>query len=75
MSTTALVSALPAAGGAEVQVGADRWGVTARELDDGPERDECSSLAPAVYPGFDSYPRFTERRIPVAMLERRATNS
>jgi deazaflavin-dependent oxidoreductase (nitroreductase family) len=66
---------LMAAGGAEVQVGAERWAVAARELDDGPERDECWSLAAAVYPGFDSYQRFTERQIPVAVLERRAADS
>lgn len=46
---------LMAAGGAEVQVRADRWSVAARELEDGSERDECWSLAAAVYPGFDSY--------------------
>jgi deazaflavin-dependent oxidoreductase (nitroreductase family) len=63
---------LLAAGGAEVQVGADRWAVAARELDDGPERDECWSLAADVYPGFDSYQRFADRQIPVAVLERRA---
>ena len=62
---------LLAAGGADVQVGADRWRVAARELDDGPERDECWTLANAVYPGFDSYQGFTDRRIPVAVLERR----
>jgi deazaflavin-dependent oxidoreductase (nitroreductase family) len=62
---------LKAAGGAEVQVGSDRRAVTCRELDDGPERDECWSLARAVYPGFDSYQGFTDRRIPVAVLERR----
>ena len=63
---------LLAAGGAEVQVGADRWTMAARELEDGPERDECWSLAAAVYPGFDSYRQFTERRIPAAVLKRRA---
>ena len=63
---------LIAAGGADVQVGADRWSVAARQLDDGPERDECWTLANAVYPGFDSYQRFTDRQIPVAVLERRA---
>lgn len=63
---------LLAAGGAEVQVGADRWSVAARELESGPERDECWSLAAAVYPGFDSYRGFTDRRISVAVLERRA---
>jgi F420H(2)-dependent quinone reductase len=61
------------AGGAEVQVGADRWSVAARELEDGSERDECWSLAAAVYPGFDSYQRFTDRQLPVAVLERRAS--
>ena len=63
---------LMSAGGGEVQVGADRWSVAARELEDGSERDECWSLAAAVYPGFGSYQRFTDRRIAVAVLERRA---
>jgi len=62
---------LIAAGGGDVQVGGDRWHVTVRELADGPERDECWSLATTVYPGFDSYQRFTDRQIPVAVLERR----
>ena len=61
---------LIAAGGGEVQVGPDRWSVVARELEDGAERDECWSLAVAVYPGFDSYQGFTDRRLPVAVLER-----
>ncbi len=59
---------LMAAGGGQVQVGADRWPVTARELPAGPERDECWSLATAAYAGFDSYQTFTERTIPVAVL-------
>ena len=62
---------LMVAGGGEVQVGAERWAASARELDDGPERDECWRLANAVYPGFDSYQRFTARQLPVAVLERR----
>lgn len=66
---------LLAAGDAEVQVGADCWSVVARELHDGPERDEAWSLAAAVYPGFDSYQRFTGRQIPVAVLERRGDRS
>jgi pimeloyl-ACP methyl ester carboxylesterase len=37
-----------------------------------PERDAAWSLAATVYPGFDSYQRFTDRQIPVAVLERRA---
>lgn len=61
---------LMAAGGGEVQVGSDRWSVTARELPEGPERDECWSLATTVYAGFDSYRTFTDRTIPVAVLTR-----
>jgi F420H(2)-dependent quinone reductase len=64
---------LMAAGGGEVQVGGERWSVSARELEDGAERDQCWSLAAAVHPGFDSYRRFTDRRLPVAVLERRGT--
>ena len=63
---------LMAAGGADVQVAAERWSVKARELEPGPERDECWTLASAVYPGFDSYQGFTSRPIPVALLERSA---
>jgi deazaflavin-dependent oxidoreductase (nitroreductase family) len=62
---------LMAAGGGHVQVGADRWRVVARELRNGPERDECWALAVARYPGFDAYQTYTDRRIPVAVLERR----
>jgi F420H(2)-dependent quinone reductase len=58
---------LLAAGGADVSVAGDRWSVAARELEHGSERDECWSLAAAVYPGFDSYQRFTDRQIPVAV--------
>ena len=63
---------LMAAGEAEVQVGADRWGVSARELDDGTERDECWSVATTAYRDFASYQELTDRRIPVAVLERTA---
>ena len=62
---------LVAAGGGHVQVGADRWRVQARELPEGPERDECWGLAVARYPGFEAYQTYTERRIPVAVLKRR----
>ena len=61
---------LMAAKGGIVQVGPDRWAVTARELDDGPERDECWRLAATAYPGFDDYQRFTDRKLPLALLER-----
>jgi deazaflavin-dependent oxidoreductase (nitroreductase family) len=61
---------LMAAGGGTVQVGAERCAVTARELEDGPERDECWRLAAKVYPGFDAYQTFVDRTIPLALLER-----
>lgn len=61
---------LMAANGGTVQVGPDRWAVTARELDDGLERDECWRLAAKVYPGFDAYQTFVDRTIPVAVLEK-----
>ena len=61
---------LMAAHGGTVQVGAERWAVTARELEDGPERDECWRLAAKVYPGFDAYQTFVDRTIPLALLER-----
>ena len=64
---------LMAAEGADVQVGGDRWSVTARELADGAERDACWALATAAYAGFDSYQTFTDRTIPVAVLTRRAS--
>ena len=61
---------LEAAGGAHVEIGAERWPVTFRELEDGPERDECWKLATAGYPDFDSYQELTDRRIPVGLLSR-----
>ena len=61
---------LMAAGGGTVQVGPDRWPVTAREVNDGAERDECWKLATKLYPGFDAYQTFTARKIPLAVLER-----
>ena len=61
---------LMAAGEAHVEVGGERWAVTARELDDGPERDQCWQLATTAYPDFDTYQELTDRRIPVAVLSR-----
>jgi deazaflavin-dependent oxidoreductase (nitroreductase family) len=61
---------LLAAGGGKVQVGADAWEVTARELPEGDERAECWHLANAAYPDFGTYQELTDRRIPVAVLER-----
>lgn len=60
---------LVAAERTEVQVGADRWWTTAREVE-GEERDACWKLAAAAYPDFDTYQELTDRRIPVAVLER-----
>ena len=50
-------------------MGAERWWTTAREVD-GDERDACWKLATAAYPDFDTYQELTDRRIPVAVLER-----
>lgn len=61
---------LMAAGEAHVEVEGERWAVTARELDDGPERDECWELLVAGYPDFASYQELTDRRLPVVVLER-----
>jgi len=63
---------LMAAGGGHVEVGDERWAVTARELDDGAERDECWELLIAGYPDFASYQELTGRRLPVVVLERTA---
>lgn len=60
---------LIAAGGGTVTIGADSWAVTAREPE-GSERDECWDLLRAGYPDFDSYQALTERRLPIAILER-----
>ena len=61
---------LIAAGGADVQVNAERWTTTARELPGGAERDECWELLVEAYPDFASYQEFTDRRLPIAVLER-----
>ncbi|WP_436793150.1 nitroreductase family deazaflavin-dependent oxidoreductase [Actinospongicola halichondriae] len=61
---------LMAAGEAHVEVGGDRWAVTAREVE-GAERDQCWELLVAGYPDFASYQELTDRTLPVAVLERR----
>ncbi len=63
---------LMAAGVAHVEIGADRWAVSARELDEGPERDECWDLLTAGYPDFASYQQLTDRKLPVVVLERQS---
>ena len=61
---------LRAAAEAQVQVGGDRWTVTVRELGEGDERAECWDLLVQAYPDFASYQALTDRRLPVAVLER-----
>ena len=39
---------------------------------DGPERDACLELLLSAYPDFDSYQQLTERRLPIALLTRKA---
>ncbi|MEM9514547.1 MAG: nitroreductase family deazaflavin-dependent oxidoreductase [Actinomycetota bacterium] len=58
---------LIAAGGAEVQVKAERWSVDVREVD-GDEKAECWDIAVRAYPDFASYQELTDRTIPVAVL-------
>jgi hypothetical protein len=43
------------------------------EFGEGVERDECWALAARVYPGFNSYQRFTDRRLPLAVLKHAGT--
>jgi deazaflavin-dependent oxidoreductase (nitroreductase family) len=63
---------LSAAGEAHVEVGDERWAVDFRELDEGPEREECWKLLVAGYPDFASYQELTSRRLPVAVLRRKS---
>ncbi len=62
---------LMAAGEAHVEVGAERWAVTARQLDEGQEHEAAWDLCVAAYPDFASYQELTDRRIPVAALSRK----
>jgi len=63
---------LAAAGEAYVEVGSDRWAVKHRELEEGPEREECWKLLLEGYPDFGAYQELTTRRLPVAVLTRKA---
>jgi deazaflavin-dependent oxidoreductase (nitroreductase family) len=56
---------------ATVEVGTDRFAVTAKVLS-GPERDELYERQVALYPGFGEYQAMTSRTIPVIALERTA---
>ena len=62
---------LVAAGHAHVEVDDERWAVDVRELEEGPEREECWGRATAGYRDFATYQELTDRRIPVAVLTRR----
>ena len=54
-----------------VEVGAERFGVTATEVS-GAERDEIYARQAALSPGFAEYQAKTSRTIPVVALERTA---
>jgi deazaflavin-dependent oxidoreductase (nitroreductase family) len=56
---------------ATVEVGTDRFAVTAKVLS-GAERDELYERQAALYPGFGEYQAKTSRTIPVIALERTA---
>jgi deazaflavin-dependent oxidoreductase (nitroreductase family) len=56
---------------ATVEVGTDRFAVTARVVS-GAERDELYERQSALYPGFGEYQANTSRTIPVIALERTA---
>lgn len=63
---------LAAAGEAHVEIDRDRWAVDYRELEDGPERDECWKLLTAGYPDFATYQELTDRKLPVGVLSRKS---
>lgn len=63
---------LVAAGHATAQVGDDTYDVDAREITEPAEREEAWALLTAAYPDFASYQALTDRRLPVAVLTRRA---
>ena len=53
----------------ELQDGAQKWDMTARELS-GAEREEWRQRAGAAFPPYADYQERTEREIPVFLLER-----
>ena len=63
---------LSAVGEAHVEVGDDRWAVDYRELEEGPEREECWKLLVAGYPDFATYQKLTSRRLPLGVLRRKS---
>ncbi len=62
---------LQAAGEAYVEVGAERWAVTSRELEQGVERDEAWKLLTEAYPDFAVYQTLTDRQLPISVLSRK----
>ncbi len=63
---------LLAAGEAHVEVGSERWAVDFHQLEEGSEREQCWKLLCDAYPDFASYQELTDRRLPVALLCRKA---
>lgn len=59
---------LMAAGGGYVEVGARRWAVSAREIADGLEQEDCWHLLTNACPDFISHQQLTTRRLPIAVL-------
>jgi deazaflavin-dependent oxidoreductase (nitroreductase family) len=53
----------------ELQDGAQKWDMIAREVD-GEERDEWWARGVAAYPDYEAYQSWTDRKIPVFVLER-----
>ena len=58
---------------AEVQVGAERFGVRAYTAS-GDERSRLWGLMTSVWPSYDDYQRRTSREIPVVVLERMSSD-
>ncbi len=61
---------LVANGEADVEVGRQRFHVSAAPIPSGPERDRLFNAQAAIMPGFAEYERKTTRIIPVVVLER-----
>ena len=57
-------------GGAEVEVGTEKFKVRATPLPKGPERDRLYEAHGANFTAFKDYPRKTTRVIPIVVLER-----
>jgi deazaflavin-dependent oxidoreductase (nitroreductase family) len=57
---------------AAIEVGTDKFDVTATPVPKGPERDRLYEDHAKVFAGFHDYPSKTKRIIPVVLLERAA---